>query len=439
VRAEDLGAPVPRQHYSLGVVVGSLALVLRGGTSLRQVPFVLQMSWMWCEIAAGTASYHTVRLWLMRVGLHRLLRPKEHAEDWIWIVDHTVLLGRWKCLIVLGVRQSQWKAGHRVLGYEDVELIDLLPVAESNGKIVYRQLQAATAKTGVPRAIVSDAGPDLRNGIARFRKSHRRTAWLYDIKHKTAALLKHAAARDPAWQRFTEQAHRFKQQVALSDLADLAPPHQRSKARYMNVDVLTKWAEEKLKLLDNRKAMAAAGLKPRQVEAKLGWLRKFAPEIRRWSELLALAGTAEHYVRHEGIHTAASRELDARLPKPATPAAKRFRKDLLAFVAEQEQQAEGDERLLGSSEVLESLIGKLKHVSGDEGAHGFTGMVLSLGALVGTLTVDAVREALVEVPTREVWSWCQTHLGSTVQSLRVRIRHALKPEEKQQPLLVENT
>ena len=439
MRAEDLEVCVPRQHYSLGVVVGSLALVLQGGTSLRQVPFVLQMSWMWCDIAAGAASYYTVRLWLLRVGLHQLQRPKEHADDWIWIVDHTVLLGQWKCLIILGVRQSQWNAEHRVLGYDDMELIDLVPVTESNGKIVYRQLQAATAKTGVPRAIVSDAGSDVRSGIARFCKSHRQTAWVYDIKHKTAALLKHAATRDPAWQRFTERAHCFKQQVTLTDLAALAPPHQRSKARYMNLDVLTEWAEQKLKLLDDRKAIAAAGLKPKQVETKLGWLRKFAPEIRRWGELLAVAGAAEHYVRHEGIHATASQELDAHLPKPATPAAKRLRKDLLAFVAEQGQQAKGDERLLGSSEVLESLIGKLKHVAGEEGRHGFTGMILSLGALVGKLTVDAVREALTEVPTREVWSWCQDHLGSTVQSIRVRIRQALTPEQKQQPSPVENT
>ena len=90
---------------------------------------------------------------------------------------------------------------------------------------------------------------------------------------------------------------------------------------------------------------------------------------------------------------------------------------------------QGDERLLGSSEVLESLIGKWKHVAGEEGRHGFTGMILSLGALVGKLTVDAVWDALAEVPTRDVWSWCQTHLGSTVQSIRVRIRHALTPKQ----------
>jgi hypothetical protein len=57
-----------------------------------------------------------------------------------------------------------------------VELIDLVPVTESNGKVVYRQLQAAAAKTGVPRAIVSDHGSDLHAGVERFRQAHSRTA-----------------------------------------------------------------------------------------------------------------------------------------------------------------------------------------------------------------------------------------------------------------------
>jgi hypothetical protein len=206
----------------------------------------------------------------------------------------------------------------------------------------------------------------------------------------------------------------------------------------MNVDVLTDWAEQSLKLLDSRKAIRAAGLKRARVEAKLGWLRKFAPQVRRWQEMLAVVGTAEHYVRHEGVHAKAAEELAAALPKPTTPAAKRLRKQLLEFVEQQAQQIRGDERLLGSSEVLESIIGKFKNVAGERGQHGLTGMALSIGALVGTQTVDTVQTAMSETTNQQVWDWCRSHLGSTVQSVRAKIRHALNPEQKQKPLLLES-
>lgn len=438
VRVDDLDVPIARHQFPLGVVAGSLALVLYAGTRLQRVSAVLAMHWNWSGLDGGVASYYSVRLWLLRLGLYQLHRPKTQADDWMWIVDHTMQLGERKCLIIVAIRQSAWDAEDRVLSHEDVELIDLVPVTESNGEVVYRQLKAAVTKTGVPRAIISDNGPDLHRGIALFRQEYPTTAWLYDIKHKTACLLKHALEVDASWQTFVEKVHRFKQKVSFTPLAGLAPPQQRSKARYMNVDVLVNWARASLRLLDRPQAVRKAGLNVRQVEEKLGWLRKFAPQVRRWEEMLSVIGTTEHYVRHEGIHGKAADELAALLPKTTTPAACRLRKQLLEFVEAEGQQTREEERLLGSSEVLESIIGKFKHVAGERGQHGLTGMVLSIGALVGHLAVTTVEAAMTETTTQEVWNWCRSHLGHTVQSVRQRIRQALHPEQKQKPLSLES-
>ncbi len=416
-------------------MTSSLALVLQAATRLRRVAATLSTSWRGCGVDSPVPSYYSVRLWLLRLGLYQLNRSRTHADDWMWIVDHTMQMGERKCLIVVGIRQSAWDVEDRVLSHEDVDLIDLQPVTKSTGKVVFRQLKAAVAKTGVPRAIVSDNGSDLHHGIDLFRQVHPTTAWMYDIKHKTACLLKYGLERDTSWQTFVTSVHRFKQQVTQTPLAGLAPPQQRSKSRYMNLDVLVGWANRSLMLLDHRKAMRAAGLKPAHVETKLGWLRKFTPQVRRWGEMLAVIGATEHYVRHEGIHSKATEELTAILLKPTTPAAKRLRKQLLEFVTGEAQQAREGERLLGSSEVLESIIGKFKYVAGERGQHGLTGMVLSIGALVGQQTADTVETALSEIPNRHVWEWCQSHLGQTVQSVRGRIRQALYPEQKRKPLL----
>ena len=438
MRPDDLNIPIARHQYPLGVVASSLALVLRAGTRLRRVPDVLSMSWNWSDLHLRAASYYSVRLWLLRLGLHQLNRPKTPADDWMWIVDHTMQLGERKCLIIVAIRQSAWDAKERVLSHEDVELIDLVPVTESNGQVVHRQLKNAAAKTGVPRAIVSDSGSDLHCGIDLFRKKHRITAWMYDIKHKTACLLKHALEVDASWQPFLTKANHFKKQVSLTSLAGLAPPQQRSKARYMNLDVMVDWAKESLLALDNPKALRKAGLKVRQVEEKLGWLRSYVAQVRRWGEMLAVIGAAEHYVRHEGIHLKAAEELAAKLPKSTIPAVQRLRKQSLEFIKLQGQQAKEGERLLGSSEVLESIIGKFKHVAGERGHHGLTGMALSIGALVGNLAVETVQAAMTETTTQEVWNWCRSHLGATVQCVRQRIRQALHPEQKQKTLCLKS-
>ena len=70
-------------------------------------------------------TYYSVRLWLLRLGLHQLNRPKEQADDWMWIMDHTMQLGERKCLIIVAIRQSAWDAKDRVLSHEDADIIDL--------------------------------------------------------------------------------------------------------------------------------------------------------------------------------------------------------------------------------------------------------------------------------------------------------------------------
>jgi hypothetical protein len=439
VRAADFAAKIPRHQFPLGVVAGSLALVLRTGTRLKRVAAVLTMNWNWWADGGVAGTYYSVRLWLLRLGLHQLNRPQEQADDWMWIVDHTMQLGERKCLIIVGLRQSAWNAEDRRLSHEDVQLIDLQPVTTSTGEVVCQQLEAATAKTGVPRAIVSDDGRDLHKGINQFLQAHATTVWLYDIKHKTACLLKHELESDPSWQVFVEAVNRFKQRVSVTPLACLLPPQQRGKARYLNIDVLVDWAEKKLALLDRPDVQAESGLIAATVEEKLGWLRGFAPQVRRWREALAVLETTEHYVRHEGIHPRAAEELSAALPQPTSEPARSFRGTLLEFIQKEARQAREKERLLGSSEVLESIIGKFKCVAGERGQHGLTGMVLSFGALVGQVTVGIVQAALTEITNQEVWNWCHSHLGPTVQGARRRITLALGTEQKRQPLLIGKT
>ena len=435
VTPEDFTTKIPRHQFPLGVVAGSLALVLRTATHLKRVAEVLAMNWSWWADGGSVGTYYSVRLWLLRLGLYQLNRPKEQADDWMLIMDHTMMVGERKCLIILAIRQSAWNAKNRVLSHEDVDIIDLQPVTESTGDVVYRQMEAATAKTGIPRAICSDDGRDLHRGIALFREAHPATVWMYDVKHKTAILLKHDLENDASWQEFVGQVNRFKQRVSVTPLACLLPPQQRGKARYMSVDVLVDWAEKHLPLLDRPDVLIQIGLDAAIVQEKLGWLRGYCPQIRRWREMLDVIETTEHYVRHQGIHRKAADELAALLPKPISEAACSLRQELLAFVQEEAQQARKGERLLGSSEVLESIIGKYKCVAGERGQHGLTGMVLSIGALVGHVTVGAVQAALVDVPNQDVWNWCQTHLGTTVQGLRCRIAQALGTEQTQQPLL----
>ena len=143
----------------------------------------------------------TGRLWLLRVGLWGLLRPKAVADDWVWLVDHSIQIGQCKCLVILGVRLSTRPAG-RPLRHEDMELIALVPMMHSNKEAVATCLKQAVARTGVPRAILDDHGADLYGGVEIFRRDYPQTVELYDIKHKAACLLKARLEGDERWKSY---------------------------------------------------------------------------------------------------------------------------------------------------------------------------------------------------------------------------------------------
>lgn len=415
-----MATPVRRHHYDLGVICIALECVLDGCQSFFASAWVIGLLTHVCDAVEDAPSYASIRLWLLRVGVYKLVRPLERADDWIWIVDHTMQCGDRKCLIILGLRCSVWqKAADRRLRREDVEVIALQPVCESTGEIVAQQFRQAGQRCGVPRAIVSDDGRDLHRGLGIYGAEHPGTCWLYDIKHQTAALLKRALERDPTWTSFAQQATRTKQQVFLTPLAFLVPPQQRGKARYMNVDTLVAWGRKALAFMEDPQATARHAVSSEELEEKLGWLRTYREALRSWAEALQVIEVTEHYVRSEGIHSRAVSELRARLrPLGGGPLSRRFRITLLAALRKQARSCRPGERLPGSSEIVESVIGQYKHLQGERSPHGLTAMVLSIAANVGERTTALVRTALEQISNSALAQWCRTHLGSSVQAHR---------------------
>lgn len=416
----ELDTPVPRHHYTLGVIFIAVECVLDGCQSFYASAWVLQLLSYVGDGIEDAPSYASVRLWLLRVGLYKLTRPLGQADDWIWIVDHAMQCGDRKCLIILGLRCSVWqKAPDRRLRREDVETIALLPVCESTGEIVADQLRQARQRTGDPRAILSDDGRDLHRGLALYRADHPNTCWIYDIKHQTALLLKKTLERDPEWTSFAQQATHTKQQVFLTPLAFLAPPQQRGKARYMNVDTLVAWGRKVLAFLDDPQASARHDLSPEQLEDKLGWLRGYRTALQSWAEAMRVIEVTEHHVRTEGIHARTVSELRAQLkPLGGGPLARRFRITLSASLRQHARLCRPGERLPGSSEIIESVIGQYKNLQGERSPHGLTAMVLSIAANVGERTAALVRTALEQVSNSVLFQWCRKHLGRSVQSHR---------------------
>ncbi len=411
---------VPGQQYSLeqiSFVVQELILNARTGFrgASRVMGSVARMFGLNWEVPHHT----TCRAWLQRIGLFQLQRPKDMADDAIWIVDHTVQIGQEKCLVILGLRLRDMPAAGTALSLADLQLLNLLPVTHSDKQVVNEQLESTAKITGVPRAILGDHGGDLHGGVTLFCESHPGTTSLYDMTHKAATLLKARLNKDTRWLSFCSQAGQTKVKVQQTELAFLMPPSQRSKARYMNLASLLRWGRAILSVLDRQPDTVLRHGTAERLEEKYGWLREFRHDLALWSEYQTLLEASVDEIRRHGYSRSSAFQVALRVqPQVQTIAGRELKDQLLKFIAEESASVTPGERLPGCSEPLESSLGKLKSFEGDFDKSGFTGLLPAFGALIGTLTPETIYEALVSVPGKKVQHWITQNLGQTFLSKR---------------------
>jgi hypothetical protein len=300
-----------------------------------------------------------------------------------------------------------------------LEVLALEPVEHSDGETVRSQLEATAAEVGAPRSIVSDHGSDIKRGIEDFEQDHPETAGVYDIAHKVAILAKRELTCDPAWEEYLQQIGKTKQRLQQTPLAFLVPPSPKNKARYMNLESLVTWGTNTLSYLDNPRPVGGKPVDKRQLRDRLGWLLKYRSDLARWHTMTRVIAMTLEYIRNEGYHKNAGQELGGTLkPFRTDPQNSRLISSILVFITHQSAVARDGEHLIGSSECIESLIGKGKRLEGQQSKSGFTRMVLAMASAVVDPTVEYLKDALENVKTADVFQWCRHRLGASVQSQR---------------------
>jgi hypothetical protein len=432
--------PVARHQFGTGLIALFADLVLKAATSQRAAAGVLKLMAPYIPGLQRMPCANAGRLWLMRLGLFELLRKKEAATDWVWIMDHTVQLGPHKCLVIVGVRLSAWRRKKAPLEHGDLSLLSLVPMEQSTAAAVAEQLEATRKKMGVaPVAVLSDEGAELKSGMALFRQQSaaaRRVPHVFDIKHKVAILLKRELHDDATWQSFVTRTNRTKLQTTLTELAFLVPPSLRTKARYMNLDTLVAWGTRALAYLDDPRDLPGQTIDRKRLQEKLGWLAEYRSALAAWAELLAVARCAVSYIRTTGYHRHAAKALERRvLPLVRTPGGDRLQAGVVTFVREQSRGIKKGKHVLGSSEVLESLLGKYKRIQGTHSKGGMTGSLLNIGAAVLRKTSDTIQKALAAVPVAVAGKWVRDNLGLTIPAQQALAFQGNKTRPKNQLLI----
>ena len=362
-----------------------------------------------------------MRSWVLRLGYAHLTRPLSHDHRWAWLIDHTLQIGSTKLFVVVGVPLDGVPFGVRPLQLADLHLVAMVPMPDANRQRVAEALEQAVARTGVPRQIVADGAADLQAGIERFRDRHPQTASVPDAAHHAANLLKFYRENDPRWSAFTRRMNETATAIRQTGSAHLMAPKLRNKARYMSVGKFVRFGRIVLRKLQGAGPEA-------EVVRRYGWVSEYADALAAWDEQQELVQSVLRQVRVEGLfgrgEAVLAEEWDRR-PVSDHPVTVALRNRLRAYVGRSGRGLAAGERLVGSTEVLESAFGVQKRLSRDQSAGGLTVLSVGLGTLLGEVSAEQMRADVDRVPAKVVENWATRTFGRTVQWLR---RQFLRPD-----------
>ena len=402
----------------------SLDLYNKATLGCRTIANVLKTLAMYLQ---QSAPHHTtVRQWVIRNGCYSLESPLEQADDWVAIGDLTTSMGKTKCLAILGVRMATVKNKEEgwTLTHNDVKVLGLHPTEKSDGAFVSKALEEAANRVGgVLAGVITDQGPDVVKGAKIFQKNHSETRVIYDIPHKLALVMKRAMKGDKKWDAYEQEIGKARRLVHQTELAALMPGKPRIKARFMDIGESIRWG---LKILGARESGCLDSIPEDRYNKYFGWVDSYEASLNEWEFMVNTVDMIKSAIREYGLsYEVYTYLMDFFYEMPIKEERLTEFVGVAMEAVSEEVQKLGDDELIASTEVLESVFGKFKAIN--EENHGTTGNVLGIAAIVGgERTEEEVKKMLESCSVAKGWRWVKEKIGTSIAGARRQIATAIK-------------
>jgi hypothetical protein len=466
--------------YKLSTIQLAIEMVLFSHTSFRGVMHSFNLFGRYHSVE--TPSWVTIENWVLRFGLHQLQKKKEKRDDWIFILDHTVQSGTQKGLVILGIPLAQLNEAGYNLSHQDTQVLKIIIDNHSTGEMIAQYLQDLSEEVGVPIQIISDHGSDIKKGIELFCEKHETVCYTYDITHDIGLLLKKLLEHNEKWKAFSAWCSQVRKKALQTNLGFLAPPVQKTKARYLNLSSLIRWAnnilnyeaKENFKLIDpsclldqntlmslipeefmteellsivdktydNSEDFLAAiedKIDPeRRVDIQeillnsvdigqqrfnkyFSGIHEFKNEIAEYIEFINVIHLVEKQVKNKGLSNQSVHEFKDNLNalKVKGVMSNQLTQSIIEYLENEGEAIPEGQNWLCTSDIIESIFGKYKLFSSKTKLQGISKLILAIPVFVADITIDEVKGSLESIRSIDVKEWIDDNLGQSLLSKRM--------------------
>jgi hypothetical protein len=337
------------------------------------------------------------------------------------VIDYSIDIGVKKALVVLRVPVDALSQRGAAIQLQDCECIGLRVCEHTDGETVATALTEIFSLSGDPVAILKDGGSDLAKGVDLWKRRQGKTLvqQIEDIGHVMANALKAQFENTKAFQRFVRIIHQGAARLRQTKLAFLIPPKLRTQGRFQSISKLGEWAAKMLDTLAGRGRPAPDSALAKLRSALTGFA-SLRPFIERFACTAKTVAQVMEILKNQGLnpHTYTQCcELAQKLPQ-RSKVTKRLSAWLHHHLQIQHQLGLGSLPLLVSSDIIESLFGKFKHIIERSPQADMNRTALIIPALCGRVDGPLVTQALAHITHRDLQHWEQEHIPYTLRKQR---------------------
>ena len=356
---------------------------------------------------ARTPSRNTIRLWVQKIGYYELTRTKEISDDWIIILDMSVGVGQEKILLIYGVRKKNLSF-EEALKYSNLETLKVLVRKSWSADDVTLVLKDLEKEIGTIIYAVSDSGANIKKALLNQGLKH-----VPDITHVIASITKKMFKDNQIYSEISSEMCKMRNDLFQTEGACIVPPNQRHKSHYQN---LKRYSDYLVSLLEyvKKKKYKKTLLKRKE---KIIWIKEYELFIRELSELNDVISKIEKIIKINGLSNKTANECKKIMKENKNQYVKILEIKLKEYFVEV-LSSFPNEKILCTSDIIESAFGKYKNYLSQNPLAGVTNLCLSLAAFTSNLSKENIKLALEKTTVKDIESWTFENIGTSLHQMR---------------------
>ena len=394
-------------HYPTVIIKIFIQAKTKTTVSFRSMSDLYGVFAICLEMEKCTPSFSSGMVWVKKVGYYCLNQPKTIADDWIFIVDESIGIGQEKLLVILGIRESMINFS-RPLQMQDMEPIIIKSKKKWTGEDISKELEAGKALVGKVIYATTDGSSVLKKALRLSDIKH-----VYDITHAMAIILEKMYKKDSDFKELTHMMGQMRLKLCCSKYAHIIPPNQRSKSRFLNIDILTKWCTKVLKALTE-------GELSQEEKELLQWIGDRKPFIEEMNQIIGIIEKLSILLKHSGLSNKTKEECFGLLEDfNKTQKQRQFKDYLINYLNSNIYQLRKKKQtLMCTSDIIETTFGKYKNELSKNPMNGITDLALIIPAFTSSLLEPEIKTAIDTCTCKKLKEWRVNNLCESLSAKR---------------------